>query len=211
MDDIFSALSTGAKFKNKKNASANIQASASGLANKGMVGKGRIDLLSAIDDEQEVLESTYEDEDVVSSSSSTHKTTKHTSSVPSSSSSSTSSSSKGKSFTSEEEMNAFRNRLQIKVKGNNVPAPVATFTDMKIVPHDLKTVLLNNIEQSAWKEPTPIQMQAIPALLAGRDILASAPTGSGKTAAFLIPMLSKLGGPTKTGVRALLLAPTKGR
>ena len=49
----------------------------------------------------------------------------------------------------------------------------------------------------------------LPSLLLGRDILASAPTGSGKTAAFVIPVLSKLGAPKKVGVRGLLLAPTK--
>jgi ATP-dependent RNA helicase DDX52/ROK1 len=74
---------------------------------------------------------------------------------------------------------------------------------------DLETIILKNIEESAWKEPTPIQMQAIPIMLKGRDILASAPTGSGKTAAFVIPVLSKLRAPKKSGVRALLLAPTK--
>jgi hypothetical protein len=42
---------------------------------------------------------------------------------------------------------------------------------------EIKSVILRNIEASDWKEPTPIQMQAIPILLANRDILASAPTG----------------------------------
>lgn len=76
----------------------------------------------------------------------------------------------------------------------------------------IKSVLLHNIEESRWKEPTPIQMQAIPALIQGRDILASAPTGSGKTASYLIPVLSRLNERTssnKNGIRVLLLAPTK--
>eukprot|EP00981_Chlorochromonas_danica_P004395 scaffold879_cov170-Ochromonas_danica.AAC.10 len=57
---------------------------------------------------------------------------------------------------------------------------------------EIKAILLRNIEQSHWKEPTAIQMQAIPVQLLNRDILAAAPTGSGKTAAYLIPVLSKL-------------------
>jgi len=68
------------------------------------------------------------------------------------------------------------------------------------------TTLLSKTE---WKEPTAIQMQSIPALLEGRDVLAAAPTGSGKTAAFSIPLLSKLQAPSKDGIRALVLAPTR--
>ena len=45
---------------------------------------------------------------------------------------------------------------------------------------------------AAFKEPTPIQMQAVPCLLEGRDVLGIAPTGSGKTATFLLPLLAKL-------------------
>ena len=66
----------------------------------------------------------------------------------------------------DDEINAFRNRLQIKAKGNNVPNPAATFGDMKIFP-DLKPVIIANIEESTWKEPTPIQMQAITVMLEG--------------------------------------------
>jgi superfamily II DNA/RNA helicase len=82
----------------------------------------------------------------------------------------------------DEEVNAFRNRMQIKVKGNNPPKPIPTFYSMDME-KDLKNVIISNIEKSDWKEPTPIQMQGIPSLLAGRDVLAAAPTGSGKTAA----------------------------
>lgn len=112
-------------------------------------------------------------------------------------------------FEKEDEINAFRNRLKIKVKGEGIPPPSATFQQMNIG-KDMKSLLLQNIENSFWKEPTPIQMQAIPVLLQNRDILACAPTGSGKTAAYLIPVLSKLRHHQKNvGIRGLLLAPTK--
>jgi ATP-dependent RNA helicase RhlE len=61
--------------------------------------------------------------------------------------------------------------------------------------------------------PTPIQTQAIPILLAGHDLMASAQTGSGKTAAFALPMLQKLSADRKPRapktVRSLVLAPTR--
>jgi hypothetical protein len=69
-----------------------------------------------------------------------------------------------------------QNRLQIRVKGSQIPKPVPSFSEMNIA-SEIKPVILRNIEASDWKEPTPIQMQAIPILLANRDILASAPTG----------------------------------
>lgn len=119
-------------------------------------------------------------------------------------------------FHNQEEVNAFRNRLQIKVKGENVVHPCATFHSMPIH-KEVKSIIIKNIELTDWKEPTPIQMQAIPSLLAGRDVLAAAPTGSGKTAAFVIPVLSKLSSlihqkkaaEQTEGIKALLLAPTK--
>lgn len=110
-------------------------------------------------------------------------------------------------FEREEEVNAFRNRLLIKVKGSQPPHPVTKFADMNIS-KEIKDVVLKNIEESDWKEPTAIQMQATPAILQGRDILAGAPTGSGKTAAYVIPALSLVGKSNKSGVRVLLLAPT---
>ena len=82
----------------------------------------------------------------------------------------------------DDEINAFRNRMQIKVKGENIPKPIPTFHSMDM-DNELRSIIVNNIEKSDWKEPTPIQMQGIPSMLAGRDVLAAAPTGSGKTAA----------------------------
>jgi superfamily II DNA/RNA helicase len=60
-----------------------------------------------------------------------------------------------------------------------------------------------------FDKPTPIQEQAIPLLLEGKDILASAQTGTGKTAAFAIPLIEKIGANPKPGIRALVLAPTR--
>ena len=56
----------------------------------------------------------------------------------------------------------------------------------------IRKILLDNIEKSHYKEPTPIQMQAIPVMMEGRDVVAVAPTGSGKTAAFLIPLIGRV-------------------
>ncbi|MRR12891.1 DEAD/DEAH box helicase, partial [bacterium] len=71
--------------------------------------------------------------------------------------------------------------------------------------------LLTALSSLGYEEPTPIQRQAIPPLLAGRDLLAQAATGTGKTAAFALPMLDRLvreGGERK-GVFGLVLVPTR--
>jgi ATP-dependent RNA helicase RhlE len=65
------------------------------------------------------------------------------------------------------------------------------------------------VDTCGYAAPTPIQEQAIPKVLAGRDLLGLAQTGTGKTAAFVLPMLQRLlAGPRKT-VRALVIAPTR--
>lgn len=72
--------------------------------------------------------------------------------------------------------------------------------------------ILNNIQKEGYETPTPIQAQAIPQVLAGRDLFGSASTGTGKTAAFSLPMLHILAGEQPKGrrvVRALVLAPTR--
>jgi ATP-dependent RNA helicase RhlE len=65
------------------------------------------------------------------------------------------------------------------------------------------------IEACGYTTPTPIQKKAMPIVLAGRDILGLAQTGTGKTAAFVLPLLERLLiGPLKK-VRALIVAPTR--
>lgn len=111
-----------------------------------------------------------------------------------------------------EEVRAFRRRMRITVKGEKVPAPRPLFEEMPWELSDASTAALlqRNVEQSDWKEPTAIQMQALPCLMSGRDVLAAAPTGSGKTAAFCIPTLAiAASGSAAAGVKLLYLAPTR--
>ena len=68
---------------------------------------------------------------------------------------------------------------------------------------------LRACEALGFKTPTPIQQQAIPVVLAGNDLIGCAETGTGKTAAFLLPILQKLAETRRPGVRALVLAPTR--
>src|SRR5437868_11665880 len=69
--------------------------------------------------------------------------------------------------------------------------------------------LVKGIRELGFIRPTPIQEQAIPPALEGRDLLASAQTGSGKTAAFLLPILHRLIGRPRRITRALVLTPTR--
>ncbi len=72
--------------------------------------------------------------------------------------------------------------------------------------------ILRAINNQCYKRPTPIQHRAIPAILEGRDLLAVAQTGTGKTASFILPLLQRLSEGEKTeanSIRALVLTPTR--
>ncbi|CAO3587530.1 unnamed protein product [Absidia cylindrospora] len=69
--------------------------------------------------------------------------------------------------------------------------------------------LLRNLRDSKYTTPTPIQMQAVPIMINERDLMACAPTGSGKTMAYLLPILHDLKKHDKVGYRALIIAPTR--
>ena len=86
-----------------------------------------------------------------------------------------------------------------------------TFDELNLAPAILKAV-----HETGYETPTPIQAQAIPAVLEGHDLLAGAQTGTGKTAAFTLPMLHRLSQGTAPknkfggkGIRALVLTPTR--
>jgi ATP-dependent RNA helicase RhlE len=68
--------------------------------------------------------------------------------------------------------------------------------------------VLDGVKAMGYVEPTPIQLRAIPLIMAGHDVIGSAQTGTGKTAAFALPILSQLG-QTAHGTRALVLEPTR--
>src|SRR5881396_3052044 len=69
--------------------------------------------------------------------------------------------------------------------------------------------LVRAVADEGYAHPTPIQAEAIPAILAGRDLIGSAQTGTGKTAAFLLPILHRLLGDTAHTTRALIITPTR--
>lgn len=79
------------------------------------------------------------------------------------------------------------NKIPVKVTGKNCPAPIQTFEQCGLSPN-----LLANVLKSGYTQPTPIQKNAIPIVLSGRDIMGCAQTGSGKTAAFLLPIIHTL-------------------
>ncbi|CCW62725.1 unnamed protein product [Phytomonas sp. EM1] len=97
----------------------------------------------------------------------------------------------------------------LQVVGIDIPAPITHFSDLVRPPLNVQANVIGNLFERDHKLPTPIQMQAIPSLIHERDVLACAPTGSGKTIAFLVPMFALLKEPSReTGVRALIVSPT---
>ncbi len=77
---------------------------------------------------------------------------------------------------------------------------------------NLNAAILKAIAETGYTEPTPIQAQAIPEIMAGHDLMASSQTGSGKTAAFILPALNRLATPSAMpgkGPRVLVLTPTR--
>lgn len=103
--------------------------------------------------------------------------------------------------------------IPVETSGNNVPPPVNTFAEI-----DLGPALNENIRRCKYTKPTPVQRYAIPISLHGRDLMACAQTGSGKTAAFCFPIIAGIMRNTPPGRSrggrkalplALILSPTR--
>ncbi len=80
---------------------------------------------------------------------------------------------------------------------------------MSFTQFNLDTRLNTAVRRAGFDTPTPIQIQAIPPAMAGRDLIATAQTGTGKTAAFVLPILQKLLGGSLQGTRSLIITPTR--
>lgn len=90
--------------------------------------------------------------------------------------------------------------------------PLTIDTFMSFSSLGLSEPLLRALDERGYAEPFPVQIEAIPAILSGRDVLAAAQTGTGKTASFTLPLLQRLAsGPNvkSNHIRALVLAPTR--
>ena len=93
----------------------------------------------------------------------------------------------------------------------NATSPVANFSDFVLDPTILKAVA-----EQGYTQATPIQAKAIPIILEGQDVMGAAQTGTGKTAAFTLPIIQKLlpqantsTSPARHPIRALILTPTR--
>ncbi|WVQ70660.1 pre-mRNA-splicing ATP-dependent RNA helicase PRP28 [Cryptococcus sp. DSM 104548] len=111
----------------------------------------------------------------------------------------------------ERDWRIFREDFEIAARGGSIPYPIRSWAESSI-----PGPILDIISEIGYTEPSPIQKQAIPIGMQNRDLIGIAKTGSGKTAAFVIPMLDYIGhlGPLNDDIRhlgpyALIMAPTR--
>jgi len=103
-------------------------------------------------------------------------------------------------------------KIPVKCSGENAPNPCAAFENM-----GLRQILMDNIKKSGYSKPTPVQKAAIPCIMAKRDLMGCAQTGSGKTAAFLLPIIHRIledgceshSGDMPQKPQAVIVAPTR--
>ncbi|OAY69095.1 DEAD-box ATP-dependent RNA helicase 42 [Ananas comosus] len=107
-----------------------------------------------------------------------------------------------------EEVAAYRKQLELKIHGKDVPKPIKTWNQT-----GLASKILDTIKKLNFEKPMPIQAQAFPIIMSGRDCIGIAKTGSGKTLAFVLPMLRHIKDQPPVvpgdGPIGLIMAPTR--
>jgi ATP-dependent RNA helicase DDX46/PRP5 len=109
----------------------------------------------------------------------------------------------------DEEVEEYRTEMEgVKVKGKNVPRPIKTWPQCGV-----SSKILEILKRNAYVSPTPIQAQAIPVVMSGRDMMGIAKTGSGKTLAFLLPLFRHISSQPELeegdGPIAIIMTPTR--
>ncbi|CAI8591522.1 unnamed protein product [Vicia faba] len=107
-----------------------------------------------------------------------------------------------------EEVALYRKQLELKIHGKDVPKPVKSWNQT-----GLTSKILDTIKKANFEKPMPIQAQALPVIMSGRDCIGIAKTGSGKTLAFVLPMLRHIKDQPPVlagdGPIGLIMAPTR--
>ncbi|KAK8939342.1 DEAD-box ATP-dependent RNA helicase 42 [Platanthera guangdongensis] len=107
-----------------------------------------------------------------------------------------------------EDVVAYRKQMELKVHGKDIPKPIKTWNQT-----GLGSKILDTIKKLNFEKPMPIQAQALPVIMSGRDCIGIAKTGSGKTLAFVLPMLRHVKDQPPVvpgdGPIALIMAPTR--
>lgn len=109
---------------------------------------------------------------------------------------------------SDQEIVELRRKFNIRIQGTNVPRPITSFDQL-----GFDQILLKNIKKQGFVSPTPIQIQTLPIALSGKDLIAIAQTGSGKTVAYLLPLITHIMDQREVekdeGPIAIIVAPTR--
>ena len=101
------------------------------------------------------------------------------------------------------------NENKLKVVSEDKIPPQEEIIDNGFACFGFNKSILNSLENKGYKSPTPIQKAAIPELMLGRDLLGQAQTGTGKTAAFALPIIEKLENNKESNAKVLVMTPTR--
>lgn len=101
-------------------------------------------------------------------------------------------------------LNRLLQYYKVHLSNSNHNVEVETFQNLGNIPQ----WLLNNCEKLGYTRPTPVQIEALPIVFQGKDVILQAQTGSGKTVSYCLPLLSKLD-PTRAAIQAVVVVPSR--